>query len=105
AAGWIAFSTYGGGTGIGSNSGIEQVMNRAAMHTDPREVIQNYGNIGVHILHGDADPTVSVSQAREMRRHLAEFHPDFAYHEEPGGTHWYDNTPEPGADCVDYLPM
>jgi hypothetical protein len=59
----------------------------------------------VFVLHGDADDTVQVAQARQMRQMLGEFHRDVDWHEEPGGGHWYDNSPEPGADCVDFGPM
>ena len=34
-----------------------------------------------------------------MRQALAEFHPDFAYHEQPGAGHWWGNP------CVDWPPL
>ena len=60
---------------------------------------------GVYILHGGADDNVPVGQAREMRRSLAAFHHDFDFFEQPGAGHWWDVSPEPGADCVDWPPM
>src|SRR5262249_29774889 len=51
------------------------------------------------ILHGDKDDNVPVGQARSMRKTLAEFHPDFVYHEQPGAGHWWGNP------CVDWAPM
>jgi hypothetical protein len=40
-----------------------------------------------------------------MRDFLATFHHDFVYFEQPGVGHWWDISPEPGADCVDWAPM
>ncbi len=54
---------------------------------------------GVYILHGDVDDNVPVTQARTMRKLLAEFHPDFAYHEQPGANHWWGN------ECMDWPPL
>ena len=34
-----------------------------------------------------------------MRQVLGEFHPDFAYHEQPGAGHWWGNA------CVDWPPL
>ena len=34
-----------------------------------------------------------------MRQILGEFHPDFAYHEQPGAGHWW------GSLCVDWPPL
>jgi len=36
---------------------------------------------------------------------LEEFHKDFVYHEQPGAGHWWDSSPAPGSDCVDWLPL
>jgi hypothetical protein len=55
--------------------------------------------LGVYVLHGDADDNVPVAQARQMRKVLGEFHPDFAYHEQPGAGHWW------GSPCVDWPPL
>ncbi len=60
---------------------------------------RNYLQSGVFVHHGDADRVVPVDQARAMREELATFHPDFAYHEEPGGSHWYSN------ESVDFAPI
>lgn len=37
-----------------------------------------------------------------MRKELEGIAPRFLWHEEKGQGHWYDTTPEPGADCIDY---
>ncbi len=60
---------------------------------------QNFAQQGIYILHGDADDNVPVEQARTMRKELGEFHPDFAYYEQPGAGHWW------GDQCVDWDPM
>lgn len=105
AAGWINFWSYGGAVRFENPDPIEQMLLRVASVSDPLKVIENYKMFGVYVLHGDADDTVPVSQARDMRAKLSVFHRDVDFHEEPGGGHWYDTTPEPGADCVDYGPM
>ncbi len=63
------------------------------------KLTRNYLQSGVFVHHGDADRVVPVEQARAMREELATFHPDFAYHEEPGGSHWYSN------ESVDFAPI
>lgn len=60
---------------------------------------RNFLQSGVYILHGDDDTVVPVSNAREMRKTLAEFHPNFVYYEYPGGSHWY------GDHSVDWHPI
>ena len=36
---------------------------------------------------------------------LAPIHHDLIYHEQPGVSHWWDLSDEPGADCVDWPPL
>jgi poly(3-hydroxybutyrate) depolymerase len=105
AAGWISFWTYGGAVRYEDPDPIEALLLRAANPSDTTKLLRNYLGLGVFVLHGDADQTVQVSQARQMRELLGAIHRDVDWHEEPGGGHWYDNTPEPGADCVDFGPM
>ncbi len=59
----------------------------------------NYKQVGVHILHGDADETVPVAFARQMKQLLAGFHADFQYYEYPGGSHWWSD------QAVDWQPI
>jgi hypothetical protein len=40
-----------------------------------------------------------------MKDVLAQFHLDFAYHEEPGMGHWWGKEGIPGTACVDWPPM
>ena len=53
----------------------------------------------MHVLHGDADDNVLVTEARRMRKLLGEFHPDLRYYEKPGAGHWWSN------EAVDYAPL
>jgi hypothetical protein len=81
------------------------MMSRAANQSRTRLWGRNLAHTGVFVLHGDADETVPVREARTMREFLAPFHRDVDWFEQPGGGHWYDTTPDPGADCVDYPPL
>ena len=74
-------------------------MARAPGPSDTLALSRNLAGLGVYILHGDADDNVPVGQARQMRQVLGEFHPDFAYHEQPGAGHWWGNP------CVDWPPL
>ena len=65
----------------------------------------NYGHFGVYIIHGDKDDNVPPQQSYLMMERLKTFHHDFEYHEEPGAGHWWDNSDDPGADCVDWRPL
>jgi poly(3-hydroxybutyrate) depolymerase len=104
-AGWIHFWSYGGAVRYDDPDPIEAMLLRVSNPSDTTKLLRNYLQLGVYVLHGDADQTVPLAQPRQMRDYLKEFHRDFDWHEEPGGGHWYDNSPEPGADCVDYGPM
>lgn len=98
-AGWASFRTYTGASTFDVGNPIEAMFERAAAPSQTLNFITNLRDMGVYILHGDADDNVPVEQARMMRRALAEFHPDFAYHEEPGAGHWW------GDECMDYPPL
>jgi poly(3-hydroxybutyrate) depolymerase len=98
-AGWISFWSYAGAAEYENATSIEQILRRASSSSDTLSLARNYLRQGVYILHGDADDNVPVAQAREMRKRLGEFHPDFAYREQPGAGHWWGNA------CVDWPPM
>ncbi|MBI3820923.1 MAG: prolyl oligopeptidase family serine peptidase [Planctomycetes bacterium] len=98
-AGWISFFSYAGLRMPASEQNVEAMMRRAAAPSDTLAYINNYKGEGVYILHGDADDNVPVTEARAMREALAKFHPDFAYHEQPGAGHWWGNA------CVDWAPI
>ncbi len=108
-AGWISFSSYGGGRRSEREnepeSGIAEIMRRASIVYDTMSVSRNYADSGIYIHHGAADRTVPVSQAQRMAEHLSVFHHDFRLHEQPGAGHWWDEDDEPGAACVDWAPM
>ena len=98
-ASWPDFWSYAGAAEYEDPTPIEQILQRAVAPSRTLEMIRNCGMYGVYILHGDADETVPVELARRMRGVLAEFHPDFAYYEYPGGSHWW------GSGCVDWPPL
>lgn len=80
-------------------SPVEKMLLRSSNPADVMSLIPNYKAHGVYILHGDSDRVVSVEFARTMREELGKFHPDFAYYEYPGGSHWY------GDESVDWPPL
>jgi dienelactone hydrolase len=98
-AGWISMWSYAGATQIESRDPAAALLARAAAASDTLALVRNTSRLGVYVLHGDADDNVPVGQARQMRNVLGEFHPDFAYHEQPGAGHWW------GAKCVDWPPL
>jgi len=98
-AGWISMWSYAGANRVEKASPLEQLIARAANPSDTLALVRNLGLRGVYVLHGDADDNVPVSQARQMREVLGTFHPDFAYHEQPGARHWW------GSPCVDWPPL
>lgn len=98
-AGWRDFWSYGGAGEFDESDPIGQILNTANNASRTLLLEENYQDLGVYVLHGDADNNVPVSQARFMRERLAKFHPDFAYYERPGAGHWWGN------QCVDWPPM
>ena len=98
-AGWRDFWAYGGAGEWEDPSAVEQMLARAANSSRTLLMERNLLHGGVYVLHGDADRTVSVDQARFMRGRLAEFHPNWAYYERPGAGHWWGN------QCMDWPPL
>ncbi len=100
-AGWISFFTYVNAptAAIDANDFVGKVLDRSANPSRTLLLKDNYASQGVYVLHGDADDNVPVTEAREMRAQLGSFHPDFAYHEQPGAGHWWGN------ECVDWPPL
>ena len=100
-AGWISFFTYvkAPTAAIDANDFVGKILDRSANPSRTLLLKDNYASQGVYVLHGDADDNVPVTEAREMRAQLATFHPDFAYHEQPGAGHWWGN------ECVDWPPL
>ncbi|HEY1861511.1 MAG TPA: prolyl oligopeptidase family serine peptidase, partial [Gemmataceae bacterium] len=98
-AGWISFWSYAGGHRPDKPTEMEAMLLRAVAASDTLTLARNYAQYGVYVLHGDADDNVPVAQAREMRKVLGGFHPDFVYYERPGAGHWW------GGECVDWPPL
>lgn len=101
-AGYPTLADYGSHDGKIPTEGSTPIENLLLRTSNPSNVLalaSNYKPLGVYVLHGDADPTVSVNYARQMRKLLGTFHPDFSYYEYPGGSHWYGN------ESVDWKPL
>ena len=101
-AGYPTLKGYGSADGLIPEKGrnaMEDMLLRSSNQSDVIAYATNYKPLGVYILHGDADRTVSVEYAQQMRRVLSEFHPDFSYYEYPNGSHWYSN------ESVDWKPL
>lgn len=101
-AGYPTLKGYGSADGLVPDKGrnaLEDVLLRSGNQSDVIAYATNYKPLGVYVLHGDADRTVPVAYARQMRAVLGAFHPDFSYYEYPGGSHWYSN------ESVDWKPL
>lgn len=98
-AGWISMFSYADAPRAEHPDAMEALFERAVGSSDTLALEHNYRQLGVYILHGDRDDNVPVAQARTMRERLGKFHPDFAYHEQPGAGHWWGNA------CMDWPPL
>jgi predicted esterase len=99
-SGWISYWSYGGGMpSMETPSNIDALLLRGYSASDTLKLLTNLTNSGVYLLHGGADQTVPVAQARFMRTRLAAFHPNFAYFEQPSADHWWGN------ECCDWPRM
>jgi predicted esterase len=101
AAGWRSFWSYGGAFEPNVEDPIGAVLAGANLQSRPDLLLKNHGAHGVFILHGDADTTVPIAEAQAMKEALEPWHPRVGHFWEPGGGHWYDTSPAPGADAVD----
>ncbi|MCB0753308.1 MAG: prolyl oligopeptidase family serine peptidase, partial [Ignavibacteriae bacterium] len=105
-AGWISLSSYGNRNSKSSLNDFQKVFSKAASQSDTYRLAPNYSDLGIYVLHGEADSIVSPFQAKSMLRTLSTFHKDYDSHFEPGVEHWWDiDTVKPGSDCVDWTPM
>jgi pimeloyl-ACP methyl ester carboxylesterase len=99
-AGWVSFWSYGGGMPTAATSDrVEALLVRSCLPSDTVQLLPNLSDVGVYVLHGDADEIVPVAQARFMRSRLAAYHTNFAYLERPGARH------EANGQCCDWPPM
>ncbi|MGD8395711.1 MAG: prolyl oligopeptidase family serine peptidase, partial [Candidatus Eiseniibacteriota bacterium] len=78
---------------------VAAILVRATSPSRPLLLERNLEAAGVYVLHGELDDNVPVGEARFMRERLGRFHPDFAYHEQPGAGHWW------GDACMDWPPL
>jgi len=104
-AGWITFHSYRFAGAPVDTTPVRRMLRRAAAPSDLPSLADNYRHFGVYIIHGDKDDNVPPEQSYLMIERLKPSHKDWVYHEEPGAGHWWDNSPEPGSDCVDWRPM
>ncbi|GAB3168625.1 carboxylesterase family protein [Telluribacter humicola] len=101
-AGYPTLAAYGSHDGQipdQARSPMEGILLRASNPSNVLALATNYKPLGVYVVHGDADPVVSVEYARQMRKLLGTFHTDFSYYEYPGGSHWYSD------ESVDWAPL
>ncbi len=103
-AGWISFWTYRY-DGRGDTTPVRRMLRRSTGTSETFNFIHNYTQLGVYVLHGSLDDNVPVTESRAMVERLAPIHQDLVYHEQPGVSHWWDLSDEPGADCVDWPPL
>ena len=106
-AGWISFSTYGRRSRQAPEvpSPMDRLLARSRHASDTLLVSTNYLQQAVYIIHGDADRSVPVREARAMREHLKAYHPHVQYHEQAEAGHWWGDSDEPGSECVDWPPL
>jgi dienelactone hydrolase len=104
-AGWITFDTYRFAGAPKESTDVQKMLRRATATSDLFSLVDNYRHFGIYILHGEKDDNVPPEQSHMMVERLTPVHKDFEYYEQPGAGHWWDNSPEPGADCVDWRPM
>src|SRR5690606_1583172 len=83
-AGWESFWSYSGiGGSFEEKTPVTDLLDRSANPSRTLLRKNNYRQQAVYILHGDADDNVPVSEARNMRDVLKEFHTDLQYFEQP----------------------
>jgi predicted esterase len=101
-SGYPTLKTYGSADSVipdTSSTVFGKLLLSTSNQSDVPKLAQNYKQVAVHILHGDADETVPVMFARQMKQLLAGFHADFQYYEWPGGSHWWSD------EAVDFKPI
>ncbi len=105
-AAWVSRGSYMGRAQPEPATPIHRMTQRVAHTGDPLAIITNLGQMGIYMLHGEADESVPVAQTRMMAEALGRFHRDWVYHEEPGVGHWWSNDlGDGGATCVDWPAM
>lgn len=107
AAGWASFFTYASTPRIEPTTPAMEAIANAQRVSDLDFWLPNLKDMPVYVLHGDADETVPVEEARAIVESLRALgNENVVLYEEPGQGHWYDTDPDtPGANCVDWPPM
>ncbi len=102
-AGWLSFDTYTsrGGPAYAPEGPLGDAFRTARASSDTLALFPNLRGKGIYILHGDKDDNVPVEQARQARAALDALGIPYAFHEQAGAGHWWDDD-QPGAACVDW---
>jgi dienelactone hydrolase len=103
-AGWISFWSYWI-PAVTDSTPVRKMLVRSSKQSDTYALATNLKPDGVYIIQGADDDNVPPSQAESMVKVLSKFHKDFIFYLQPGANHWWDISDEPGADCVDWLPL
>jgi len=106
-AGWISFWSYRfRDMNLPDTTPFQAMIRRSTSASETPLFADNYKQLGVYVIHGEDDDNVLIREAKLMLDRLNEIgHKDVQYHFEPKAGHWWDNSEEPGADCVDWPPM
>ncbi|MBS1704603.1 MAG: prolyl oligopeptidase family serine peptidase [Armatimonadetes bacterium] len=101
-SGWESFYTYAGKDKWPESHPMGALLNRTDLPSETKALLENLRGQAVFIMHGEKDDNVPVEEARRMREQIKDTVALLGYHEEPGAGHWYETSPEPGAECEDY---
>ena len=91
-AGWCSFDTYGSRP----EGSLREIWHAADGASDTLGLLSNLRGKPLYILHGDADETVPVSEAKNMATACKERGIEFDMHLEEGAGHWWGN------QCMDW---
>ncbi|MCR4316183.1 MAG: prolyl oligopeptidase family serine peptidase [Planctomycetes bacterium] len=100
-AGWVSFSSYTGAAEENEDPRA-QMFADANSPSDTLRYVDNLKDKGIYILHGTADDNVPATEAQHMFDLLRGRNYDVRMHLQEGAGHWWDDSDEPGASCVDF---
>jgi pimeloyl-ACP methyl ester carboxylesterase len=104
-AGWASFYSYGDKPRNDPDHPLYRIFHLCSGPSDTLALAGNLEQLPTFVLHGGADDNVPVSEAQTMVQALQKQNPALVYREIPGKGHWWDESPEPGADCLDLREM